>query len=70
MARNLAREVLYIPNLLTLSRMAIIPAVLVYITNESPLRTFIAAVLYSTSAITDFFDGYIARRSGQVSLLG
>ncbi len=67
---NLAKELIYIPNLLTMLRMAIIPAVLVYISNDSPLRSLIAALLYSTSAITDFFDGYLARRTGKVSLLG
>lgn len=70
MARDLARELLLVPNLLTLGRILVIPAVLVFIDNESPLRSFIAAVLYAASAITDFFDGYLARRSHQVSLLG
>lgn len=67
---NLRRELLYIPNLLTMARIALIPAVLVYIDNESPLRCFIACLFYGASAITDFFDGYLARVSGRVSLLG
>jgi CDP-diacylglycerol--glycerol-3-phosphate 3-phosphatidyltransferase len=67
---DLAKELLYVPNLLTMLRMAIIPAVLVYIDNESPLRSFIASVFYAMSAITDFFDGYVARRSKQISMLG
>ncbi len=70
MARNLKRELTSIPNLLTMIRILIIPAVLFYIDNVSPLRCFIAAVLYSASAATDFVDGYLARRWKQESLLG
>ena len=70
MARNLAKEILFVPNLLTMARIVMIPVVLVFIDNESPLRSFFAAAFYAVSAITDFFDGYLARRSKQVSLLG
>ena len=34
------------------------------------LSTFIAAILFSVAAITDYFDGYIARKFGLVSNLG
>lgn len=70
MAHDLKKELLFFPNLLTFLRILLIPAVLIYIDNESPLRCFIAALFYSISAITDFIDGYVARRFGQVSLLG
>jgi CDP-diacylglycerol---glycerol-3-phosphate 3-phosphatidyltransferase len=69
-ARNLKQELFSLPNLLTQLRIYIIPAVLIYIDNESPLRSFIAALLYSASAATDFADGYLARKFQQVSLLG
>ncbi len=67
---NLQREILYLPNLLTLFRILLIPAVLYFIDNESSLRCFIACLFYGASAITDFLDGYAARKSGRVSLLG
>lgn len=70
MAHNLKREFTNLPNILTFLRVLIIPAVLVYIDNESPLRCFIAAILYSASAITDAIDGYLARKWHQESLLG
>jgi CDP-diacylglycerol--glycerol-3-phosphate 3-phosphatidyltransferase len=69
-AHDLKREITTIPNLLTFLRIGIIPAVLIYIDNESPLRSFIAAILYSASAVTDAIDGYLARRFGMESLLG
>jgi CDP-diacylglycerol--glycerol-3-phosphate 3-phosphatidyltransferase len=67
---NLRRELWYVPNLLTFLRILLIPVVLVFIDNDSSRRSFIAALLYAASAITDFLDGYLARRSKQVSLLG
>ena len=58
------------PNLVTMGRVALIPLILFFIDNFSPLRTFIAAVLYLVSAATDALDGYLARSRGQVSVLG
>src|SRR5215207_6337660 len=58
------------PNLVTMGRVILIPWVLLFIDNYSPLRSFIAALLYLVSATTDFLDGYLARRFGQVSVLG
>lgn len=69
-AHDLRKEITSLPNLLTLARIAIIPLVLVYITNENSLDCMIAAVLYAASAITDFIDGYLARKWKQVSLIG
>ncbi|MFH1130313.1 MAG: CDP-diacylglycerol--glycerol-3-phosphate 3-phosphatidyltransferase [Pseudomonadota bacterium] len=63
-------EIFFLPNMVTMLRILIIPAVLVFIDNESPARSFIAAVFCGISAMTDFFDGYLARRSNKVSLLG
>lgn len=70
MAHNLKKELLYFPNLLTYLRILLIPVVLVFIDNHSLLNSFIAGLLYSASAITDFIDGYLARRWKQTSLLG
>jgi CDP-diacylglycerol--glycerol-3-phosphate 3-phosphatidyltransferase len=70
LAHDLKREITNLPNILTFLRVLIIPAVLVYVDNESPFRSFIAALLYSASAVTDAIDGYLARRWHQESLLG
>ncbi|MBK8482495.1 MAG: CDP-diacylglycerol--glycerol-3-phosphate 3-phosphatidyltransferase [Proteobacteria bacterium] len=63
-------EVRTLPNLLTLLRIVSIPAVLFYIDNESALRSFVACLLFMLAAVTDFLDGYLARRQRKVSLLG
>jgi CDP-diacylglycerol--glycerol-3-phosphate 3-phosphatidyltransferase len=70
MARTLRQEIVLIPNILTMFRIVLIPAILVYIDNESLLRSFIAMILCAVCAATDFLDGYLARRSKQISLLG
>lgn len=67
---NLLTELTFLPNILTMLRIALIPVILTFIDNESTSRSFIAAVLYSVSALTDFVDGYLARKYDQISLLG
>jgi len=69
-AHNLKAELTSLPNILTFFRIVLIPMVLVYIDNESRYRSFIAAALYAASALTDFVDGYLARKWNQITLLG
>src|SRR5688500_15564085 len=58
------------PNLVTMGRCQLIPGVLYFIDNFSPLRSFIASLLYLGAAAGDALDGYLARSRGQVSVLG
>src|SRR5205085_5207647 len=67
---NLRRELTNVPNLVTMGRVVLIPFVLLFIDNFSPLRSFIASLLYLGAAAGDALDGYLARSRGQVSTLG
>jgi CDP-diacylglycerol--glycerol-3-phosphate 3-phosphatidyltransferase len=58
------------PNLVTMGRVLLVPGVLLFIDNFSPMRSFIALLLYLLAAGGDFVDGYLARTRGQVSMLG
>lgn len=59
-----------LPNLLSLFRILIIP-LLVYLLNfPDPRSSLWAAVLFLVASITDYFDGYFARRNKSVSDLG
>src|SRR4051812_4841360 len=58
------------PNLVTMGRVLLIPGVLYFIDNYSPLRTFLASLLYLVAAAGDALDGYLARSRGEVSVLG
>jgi CDP-diacylglycerol---glycerol-3-phosphate 3-phosphatidyltransferase len=69
-ATDLAKESRYLPNLLTMGRIAIIPFILLFIDNYSPVRSFIATLVFLGASITDSLDGYLARKRKQVSLLG
>jgi CDP-diacylglycerol--glycerol-3-phosphate 3-phosphatidyltransferase len=59
-----------VPNWLTLGRILSLP--LIIFLASFPGRKFgiAAAVVFSLAAITDFLDGYIARKRGQVSEFG
>jgi len=68
--RTLRDEVTDLPNLLTIGRVLVIPFVIYFIDNRSQVRSFVAMILYLLAAVTDFLDGYLARKRGQVSILG
>ena len=59
-----------LPNLLTLSRIAAIPLMVTLAAIRSPGTDFAACVVFSIAAITDYFDGKLARDYGQTSDLG
>ena len=56
--------------LLTLFRIAAIPAVVICFYSPLPNARPIAAILFGIAAITDFIDGWVARRYGQSSRFG
>lgn len=57
-------------NILTLSRIAAIPLVVVVMWLDRPWSPWVAVFLFAAAAITDWFDGYFARRYHQISRLG
>jgi len=56
-----------VPNLLTMSRFVLIPVFLVFYFNDHPIAALCTMLV---AGFTDFLDGYIARRSGQVTETG
>ena len=59
-----------LPNLLTLFRIAAIPGIVALFYLETDLGLYLACGLFSVAAITDFFDGYVARTYSQQSSFG
>jgi cardiolipin synthase len=59
-----------LPNVLTLSRVAAIPIVVALAALRLPLADMGACVVFSTAAITDYYDGKIARERRQQSDFG
>ena len=69
--RRVTREELTnLPNVLTMMRIVLIMPVVFLLLLETPVASFIAALLTGLAAITDWLDGWLARRRGQVSLVG
>ncbi len=62
--------VLSLPNVLTLSRIVAIPAVVALFFVPGPAAQWAAGVVFVAAAVTDFFDGWLARRWQQVSHFG
>jgi CDP-diacylglycerol--glycerol-3-phosphate 3-phosphatidyltransferase len=58
------------PNSLTLFRIAAAPGIVVLLLFPNRICTFMAAILFSAAAITDYFDGYFARLRGMTSAFG
>jgi cardiolipin synthase len=59
-----------LPNLLTLSRIAAIPVLVVLVALRDPWGDVAACVVFSAAAITDYFDGKIARERQQITPFG
>lgn len=60
-----------IPNILTTFRMLAAPAVvLVFLALPRPYADWVALILFVGAAITDYFDGYLARKWNQQSAFG
>ncbi len=57
-------------NKLTLSRIVMIPAILFLLVLPGGLAAWLAWLLFTIAGVTDFLDGYLARREHQVSRIG
>lgn len=60
-------RVLTVPNALSFARLLLVPVFLVLIVRGEDLWALVVLVV---STVTDFFDGVIARRFGQITRLG
>ena len=56
--------------ILTLFRIAAIPVVVVLFYSQMEHARPVAAILFGVAAVTDWLDGWVARRYGQVSKFG
>jgi CDP-diacylglycerol--glycerol-3-phosphate 3-phosphatidyltransferase len=59
-----------LPNLLTGTRIAAVPLLVVLLSFSGPWASFLAAVIFLLAGATDFLDGFLARRHQMVSRLG
>ena len=70
MPRSTPSQILNVPNILTMLRIAAIPVLCVLLLSPDREPCFWAAALFAAASITDWLDGYLARRMGIVTVFG
>ena len=65
-----SNEIWNLPNALTLFRIFLVPFLVVVLLTKFTGREYAGLAIFLVAAITDFFDGYIARRRNQMTRLG
>lgn len=65
------KDILTIPNLLSLFRLVLIPVyVMIYLNATQPVHYYIAGGILAVSCLTDMIDGKIARHFNMISTVG
>lgn len=64
------KEVLNLPNMITIGRIFLIPPVLMLIDKTDPWRCVLSALLFMLASVLDLIDGWLARRAGLVTVFG
>jgi len=59
-----------IANLVTISRVLLVPVIVLVYYSAMPFSQLIAALLFTIASITDWLDGYLARKLNQSSAFG
>lgn len=59
-----------LPNILTFVRIALIPILVVFLTDPGLKYSALATLTFFVACLSDFFDGYLARRWGISTTLG
>ena len=65
-----AEQSLNLPNILTFTRILLVPLYIVLFSDQSPERAMAAAAVFGIAAFTDLLDGYLARKHAQVTTIG
>ncbi|QEM68254.1 CDP-diacylglycerol--glycerol-3-phosphate 3-phosphatidyltransferase [Geobacter sp. FeAm09] len=70
MTTRTSHPILNIPNMLTMLRIAAIPLMAFLLLSPAQSAGFWAAAVFALASITDWLDGYLARRMGIVTVFG
>ena len=70
MSRSTPGQILNLPNLITMGRIAAIPLLCFLLLSPDRENGFWAAALFAVASVTDWLDGYLARRMGIVTVFG
>jgi CDP-diacylglycerol---glycerol-3-phosphate 3-phosphatidyltransferase len=70
MTTRTTSKIMNLPNSLTMLRIAAIPLIAALLMSPTQTAGFWAAIVFALAAITDWLDGYLARRMGIVTVFG
>jgi CDP-diacylglycerol--glycerol-3-phosphate 3-phosphatidyltransferase len=59
-----------LPNTISLFRVAMVPVFMVFLLADVPGRYVVALGVFVVAAVSDWLDGYFARKRGQTTVLG
>ena len=61
-----------VPNFLTILRMCMVPVFVIFLLADvlGPSDQYVAAALFILASMTDWLDGYLARKNHQVTVFG
>jgi CDP-diacylglycerol--glycerol-3-phosphate 3-phosphatidyltransferase len=63
-------ETFNLPNTITLLRISVVPFLFILLLSPGEFWSLILAILFIIASITDFFDGYIARKYQMITTMG
>jgi CDP-diacylglycerol--glycerol-3-phosphate 3-phosphatidyltransferase len=67
---KLSNEIWNLPNALTLLRIFLVPFLVVVLLTKFSGREYVGLAIFLVAALTDFFDGWVARRRHQTTRMG
>lgn len=70
MSSDFKKDILNTPNILSLSRICVSPILLIILQYPDKFIGIVSAVLFLLVALTDWLDGYLARKYSEVTTLG
>jgi len=63
-------ETFNLPNTITLMRVSVVPFLFILLLSPGEFWSLILAILFVIASITDFFDGYFARKYQMITTMG
>ncbi len=67
---NERREIFNLPNSITMARISVVPFLFLLLASPGPFWSLVLAALFVLAAITDFADGFIARKYNMITTMG
>jgi CDP-diacylglycerol--glycerol-3-phosphate 3-phosphatidyltransferase len=64
------REIFNLPNSITLARISVVPFLFILLMSPGPFWSLVLAALFVLASITDYLDGFIARKYNMITTMG